>query len=121
MSELNCTEKHYYWYSNCQLEYQYYLINRNLLEPQASHSPLTASLLSPILPNPTPIHLSPYPSHLFLVISSQNSNLMESTALFTSPNFLYSVYLPQCYQLNFPSVSSLAFLPFLSFVNNDKY
>ena len=58
---------------------------RNSLETQASLSPLNPFLPSlPILPPHSPLPSS-FPSHLLLVISSQNSNLSESAGLFSSP------------------------------------
>ena len=71
--------------------------------------------LPPSLPILSLTHL-PSPNTFFSWIT-QNSYLVESTVLFSSPNFLYSVYLPQRILLNFPYVSSLASVPFFIVVS----
>ena len=87
-----------------------------LPEPPAYFSLLSPSLSSPSPPSvpypapPTPP--SPFPSHLFLVISSHNWNLVESTVHVSSHIFPLLCLPSQRILLDFSSVSSLASMPF---------
>ena len=55
----------------------------------------------------------PFTSHLLLVTSSQNA-IGGINIIFSSPIIIYSVYLPQHILMDFPHVTSLASLPFLT-------